>query len=153
SSSTTTSGGDAPRSSTASSGAVGVGSPGAPTGSGSTDISSVSSGGPQLVGGSQNSGVSIVLGSAGGTRSSSRSPADSSTTATPVASSDSTTAPTSATLPSIDPASNPGSGPSPPVPAPWTLSLADSSAHTISVAADATSLTLTVDGSTSSRPL
>src|SRR5262249_5227772 len=71
----------------------------------------------------------------------------------PVAPSDSTTTPTSATLPSIDPASQPGSGPSPPAPAPWTLSLAGSSAHTVSVAADASTIIVTVDGSATSRPL
>src|SRR5439155_1020536 len=103
---------------------------------------------------SQDNTGSVALagatGAAGASPSGTSAPPTTSTSTTDP--SETIATPTSATLPSLDPAAVPGSGPSPPSPATWTISI-DASAHTISVVADTTDVSVTVDGVTTSRPL
>ena len=54
-----------------------------------------------------------------------------------------------AVLPTLDPAADPGSGPSPPDP--WAMTLALDETHTISLTGDGDDLVLTVDGVSTSR--
>ena len=59
--------------------------------------------------------------------------------------------PTDVTLPAKDPASEPGSGPSPPVA--WAPTISGDGAHTISASVDGANIVVTIDGSTQSNAL
>ena len=130
------------------------GSTSAPTSSDPAAVTTDSTTGTQATSTLSNTDVSTTgAGTNGASSSSSGSSTSGTTSTTPTDSSDTTTTPVGADSTSPDPTANTASGLSPPAPAPWTISLSDGSTHTISVAADATNVSVTVDGLTTSRPL